>query len=422
MSSSKVLRLAALVVVPAMALLALLIVSHVDLPMVLGILLGAWIGAGIAVLALPGARARDEVREAREAAAAFPSVATSTAAAPAGAIAALGQPPSTGPDLSRCLDKIARMKGGVQELETLILEVDGGTGAVRDALGDVMRLTQNLNSELEKISGGVKKQAERYQEIGDLASQMAQATSGVSAKSEAMAASAGQTLSSARTGAVAVTRTIDEMKAIRSSVLDNAERIRQLGERSTRIGEIVTVIAELADQTNLLALNAAIEAARAGEQGRGFAVVASEVRRLAERSNKAAKDIAGLVGDITRQTAEAMKAMQRGTEQVEAGVVLADEAGKALGEIDKAVEQSATQIRYISESAVGNARRIEDLVRSIEDVAAITDENSETLRQLAEADWFSSAMRKFASMAEEAHGRSSEARRRARGILSDART
>ena len=298
----------------------------------------------------------------------------------------------------------------LRELEQRAIEVEDGTSAVKGTFGEVMSLTARLNDELEKISGGAKKQAERYQEIGSLAESMAEATSGVSVKTEAMAASADQTLSSARSGASAVTRTIAEMKAIRATVVENAVKIRQLGDRSARIGEIVIVIGELANQTNLLALNAAIEAARAGEQGRGFAVVATEVRRLAERSNKAAKDISQLVGDITLQTSEAIQAMQSGTEQVEAGVVLADEAGAALGEIEKAVEQSASEIRFISESAGESAHKIEELVRSIEDVAAITEKNSSTVKQIAEADWYSSAIRRFEALAEETHLKASHVR------------
>jgi methyl-accepting chemotaxis protein len=309
---------------------------------------------------------------------------------------------------------------GLGELERSALEVESGTAAVKDTFGEVMSLTANLNADLGKISVGAKKQSQRYQEIGSLAETMAEATGDMSSRAEAIAASAGQTLSAARSGAAAVAKTVLEMKAIRKTVVENAEKIRQLGERSARIGEIVTVIGELANQTNLLALNAAIEAARAGEQGRGFAVVASEVRRLAERSNKAAKDIAQLVSDITRQTSEAISAMQSGTEQVEAGVVLADQTGAALGEIDKAVEQSANEIRYISESSAQNAQRIEDLVRSIEDVAAITEENSVTIKQIAEADWFSTAIRKFEDLAENTHRKSALVREKAATLRSQA--
>jgi methyl-accepting chemotaxis protein len=414
MMSGRAIRAAFLVAIPALLLLLYVILARPMLIAVLGVLLGAWNGIGATVAFMSG-------KEGTAAGTISPRDVGAGAHTQEPPAPVAGEAPATESLASlealAARERLAGLQAGVRELEQLILEVEGGSTSVRDTFQDVIGVTSKLNNDLEKIASGVRKQAQRYQEIGDLASQMAEATSGISAKTEAMAASAGQTLSSARSGAAAVTKTIDEMKAIRNTVLANAEKIRLLGDRSVRIGEIVTVIGELADQTNLLALNAAIEAARAGEQGRGFAVVASEVRRLAERSNKAAKDIAELLGDITRETAEAIASMQKGTEQVEAGVILADETGRALGEIDRVVEQSANEIRFISESAVENARRIEGLVKSMEDVAAITEENSETIKQMAEADWFSTVIRRSQALSEQAVERSGEARQRIAALL-----
>lgn len=398
MGLGKTIRVTTLLVVPGLSLLALAIMGRLDTPAIPGILLGIWTGLGIGIVFL-GLKQED-----RDAALSIRPKPDAGALAPPGSL--LAAIPMVHPTKNDQAERTAAMLEELPELERAAIEVEGGTSAVKDTFGEVMSLTANLNSDLEKIAVGARKQAMRYQEIGNLAEDMAESTSSVSSRAEAMAASAGQTLLSARSGAAAITKTIDEMKAIRNTVVENAEKIRQLGDRSTRIGEIVTVIGGLANQTNLLALNAAIEAARAGEQGRGFAVVASEVRRLAERSNKAAKDIAELVGDITGQTSEAILAMQSGTEQVEAGVVLADEAGRALGEIDRVVEQSASEIRYISESAAQSAQRIEELVRSIEDISAITEENSVTIKQIAEADWFSKAIRRFENLAEDTHQKS----------------
>ncbi len=397
MGLGRSIRVLILLVVPSLSLAALAIAGRFNAMAALGVFLGVWAGAGLVAL-FKGRPAPEPVPEAPVAETTYQEVAATTAVPEKDAFS-------------------PAMQEEMRELEHIAAEVQDGATAVKETFGDVMRLTGNVNRDLEKIAGGVKKQAKQYQDIGQLAERMAEATSTVSTKTEAMAASAGQTLSSARSGAAAVTKTIDEMKNIRNTVVDNAEKIRQLGDRSARIGQIVTVIGELADQTNLLALNAAIEAARAGEQGRGFAVVASEVRRLAERSNTAAKDIEELVADIIAQTKEAIGAMQKGTEQVETGVVLADEAGRALGEIEKVVEQSASEIRYISENAVQNAQTIEELVRSIEDVAAITDENSETIRQMAEADWFSSAIRRFEDLADETQRKSALVRKKAAALL-----
>src|SRR6185369_8085820 len=110
----------------------------------------------------------------------------------------------------------------------------------------------------------------------------------------------------AHQGGMAVTETIAGMNRIRSNVQETAKKIKRLGESSQQIGEIVKLIDDIADQTNMLALNAAIQAAMAGEQGKGFSVVAEEVRRLAERSAGATREIASLVKSIQDDTAEAV--------------------------------------------------------------------------------------------------------------------
>src|SRR5437764_9882646 len=120
----------------------------------------------------------------------------------------------------------------------------------------------------------------------------------------------------ARTGGETVEGTLTKMRAIATSVSGTARKVEELGRSSEQIGRIVSVIDDIADQTNLLALNAAIEAARAGEQGRGFAVVADEVRKLAERTTHATKEISEMIKKIQSETAGAVGAMEEGTREV----------------------------------------------------------------------------------------------------------
>ncbi|MBK7091914.1 MAG: hypothetical protein IPH59_09365 [bacterium] len=123
------------------------------------------------------------------------------------------------------------------------------------------------------------------------------------------------------------------MNKIASVVQDSAATIQALAKSSDQIGEIISVIDDIADQTNLLALNAAIEAARAGEQGRGFAVVADEVRKLAERTTKATKEITDMIKGIQSDTKGAVVSMEQGIHEVEGGRQLADKAGESLNAI-----------------------------------------------------------------------------------------
>lgn len=138
------------------------------------------------------------------------------------------------------------------------------------------------------------------------------------------------------------------MERIKTTVTESGERIKQLGEQSKAIGEIIQVIDDIAEQTNLLALNAAIEAARAGEHGKGFAVVADEVRKLAERSGKATKEIANLIISIQKGTDNAVSAMEKGISEVENGSRFAHDAGQALKEILVTVERANQQVQIIS--------------------------------------------------------------------------
>ena len=290
---------------------------------------------------------------------------------------------------------VAKIVRDMNALEGIAASVMEGARVLQNCLEDVYRLTGDVNTALSQVSDGVNRQAGSYKEIAELASQMAESMNAVSAKTEELAVSAEEMRSLARSGSDTVKKTVLEMRAIRDMVIKNADEIADLGERSAQIGEIVALISEIAERTNLLALNAAIEAARAGEHGRGFAVVASEVRKLAEKSNSAAKDISNLVEDINRRTERAIASMKKGTEQVEQGVVLANEAGKALESIEAAVESSATEITFISESTIDTASRIENLVSAVEDVTLISNQNSQTIKELAEADWFSKSIKKF---------------------------
>ena len=149
-------------------------------------------------------------------------------------------------------------------------------------------------------------------------------------------------VNSAKTGDKTVNTAINQMNNIRKTVDNSATVVGELGEYSKKIGQIVETISTIAGQTNLLALNAAIEAARAGEHGRGFAVVADEVRKLAEQSQEAAKQISGIIGDIQSKTENAVKVMIDGTQEVRQGSEIVTQAGEAFRDIDKHISEVAT--------------------------------------------------------------------------------
>lgn len=189
----------------------------------------------------------------------------------------------------------------------------------------------------------------------------------------------------ATNGGEEVNKTVKGMLQVKDAVFETARNINELGEQSQKIGEIVQVIDDIAEQTNLLALNAAIEAARAGEHGKGFAVVADEVRKLAERSGKATKEIANLITDIQKGTNTAVESMEVGTKEVEQGVLLAQRAGQALNDIVEGVKTSGEKVQKI----IGLINEImynsQEVSKAVNNVAAITEASSAATEEIAAA-------------------------------------
>ena len=165
------------------------------------------------------------------------------------------------------------------------------------------------------------------------------------------------------------------------TVKRTAEQVELLGSRSAEISRITGVIREIAEQTNLLALNAAIEAARAGEQGRGFAVVADEVRKLAERTSQATGEIAGMVAAIQGDTGKAVEGMRAGASQVENGVSLVEEARQALQRIKAQMTHTLEMVNDITHSSSEQQNAMQVMAQSVEQVAAMTDQNMAVVAQ-----------------------------------------
>jgi methyl-accepting chemotaxis protein len=190
---------------------------------------------------------------------------------------------------------------------------------------------------------------------------------------------------SGRKGGELADGTLSTMNSIASSTSNAAGRILELGKSSEKIGNIVAVITDIAGQTNLLALNAAIEAARAGEQGRGFAVVAGEVRRLAERTASATKEIADMIQTIQTETKVAVAAIEEGQREVEEGVRKTGETGQALQEIIGMSDQLGHMVAQIATAASEQKGASEQITSSISQISNLTQASSANADQTAEA-------------------------------------
>lgn len=244
-------------------------------------------------------------------------------------------------------------------------------------------MINELDAAIGQIRGAMQEQATGAVTATQIMEQMERAIGEVASRTQNVAQYAAQTVEAAGRGQEAVEQTIDEMERIKNSVFSTARGIQSLGEQSRQIGQIVQVIDDIAEQTNLLALNAAIEAARAGEHGKGFAVVADEVRKLAERSSKATKEIAVLIGNIQQETEKAVKSMEENTKEVEKGSTLVRQAGEALKGIIHMIEQAADQISGISAAVEEMAASSSEAVKAIENLSAYAEKTNAAAEEIA---------------------------------------
>jgi methyl-accepting chemotaxis protein len=268
---------------------------------------------------------------------------------------------------------------------------------------------EQLSGAIGQIAAGSQEQAEGVDEATGIVKKVSVAITEVSNNARVGMEAWQNTAASAAEGARMTHETVVGMDKVKKAMDQVSVRVTDLGERSGEIGKIVATIDDIAAQTNLLALNAAIEAARAGEQGRGFAVVADEVRRLAERSSLATKEIASIVDGIRTGLTEAVSAMQQGSKDVEVGYKLAADAGGALDNILDRSRSVAKQVEQISVAAQDLQSLSGGMVEAIDRINRIVEQNAAATEQMTESSGVvSKSVEATASVAEENSAASQE--------------
>ncbi len=286
----------------------------------------------------------------------------------------------TGEALSSSSTQVGQAVG---QVTAAVTGIAGGATEQSRNLNDTAAGVGQLKETIDQIAKGAQEQAHATSNASLDVQRMADAVERIRYTAGELEQSARATAESAQSGGETVRAAIAGMEEIKRAVFETAERLKELGQSSTQIGQIIQVIDEIAGQTNLLALNAAIEAARAGESGRGFAIVAEEVRKLAERSSRATREIGDLITGMQQGTNGAVKAMTAGTAQVEKGVTLAAGAGRALDLIFSTVDETVSRIKGIVEAAAQAGQSSMEVVKSVDRVASVAEENSAATEQMA---------------------------------------
>jgi methyl-accepting chemotaxis protein len=265
-------------------------------------------------------------------------------------------------------------------MEEAILEVQSA-----DRL--MVRVIEVLDRATSGLTVGASEQADVLTRTATTVETISKMIDKISANAEEASSASDQTRTEAVLGLDRVRSAIEGMDRLRVHVANNRRQIRRLGDRSVEIGSIVDLIANIAQRTELLALNATMESVRAGAEGRGFAAVAEEIRALAERAAAAGRDIGELVGAITSDMRESIRALDEEQAEVDRESTRVRDAGIALERISSFADRSADLVEGISQATHYQVEAAHDLVRAaqtISDIAHRAQEGAEYVEEFIE--------------------------------------
>ncbi len=280
---------------------------------------------------------------------------------------------------------VSNIAGLIQKIHSVAEQVASSADLLNNGAAESSKTTEQIAATIHMVATGTEDQAKSVEQTSLVIGEMSKGIQDVAGHAHDVMNISKQASTTACKGGSSIQNAVSQMKNINTKVNSTAATVRNLGKKSKLIGYIVDVITGIAKQTNLLALNAAIEAARAGEQGRGFAVVAEEVRKLAEQSGQAAKEISDLVLEIQEETDKAVEAMEAGIMEVESGTSIVNEAGEAFNDIVSSINNVNKKILEVSAAAEEMAAGAQQAVAAMQNIASISEETAASAEQVAAA-------------------------------------
>ena len=292
-------------------------------------------------------------------------------------------------EMGQLADAIVKMRNELRQLVFKMTQSSEQVAAASEELTATAEqsatVANQMASSIIDIADGSVNQVKAIELAMNIINKMSKNIEQVGINVNTVAHVAANTTDAAVLGVDRVDKAVEQMNHIESTVVHSAQVVKKLGERSKDIGQIIETISGIASQTNLLALNAAIEAARAGEQGRGFAVVAEEVRKLAEQSEAAAKQIASLIEETRLDTESAVIAMDKGTQEVKIGTKVVNSAGESFKEIVGFIKEISLQIQEVDRSAGQMKENNQEIVATMEDINIVTQYSASEVETISAA-------------------------------------
>jgi len=277
-------------------------------------------------------------------------------------------------------DEIGVLQQGVQRMGNTLRELIGG---IRDGVSQIASAAEQLSAVTEQTSAGVNSQKLETDQVATAMQEMSATVQEVARNAEQASQAAVDADGEARQGDRIVSEVVGRIEALAQEMTRSTEAMSSLQQESDKIGSVMDVIKAVADQTNLLALNAAIEAARAGDAGRGFAVVADEVRNLARRTQQSTEEIESLIAGLQRGTEQVASVLQESRTLTEGSVILARQAGDALGVINHKVANIQSMNQQIAAAAEQQGAVAEEIGRSVLSVRDVAEQTASASEETA---------------------------------------
>ena len=252
---------------------------------------------------------------------------------------------------------------------------------LEDIVAAITAAAEAVSSQIGQSSRGSQEQSARVGETATAMEEMNATVIEVARSAGQAATTAENARGKADEGSRIVDQVIGGIKEVQAKALELKDDMTRLGQQAQGIGQVLEVISDIADQTNLLALNAAIEAARAGEAGRGFAVVADEVRKLAEKTMHATKEVGEAIAGIQQGTRKNVDNVDQAGRRIDEATALAGKSGEALAAIVTLVGETTDQVRSIATAAEQQSATTEEINRSVTDISRIAGETAMALER-----------------------------------------